>query len=478
MSGTGRPRPGLKRYRSGGRDETVPSESMLLGESRILTAPRRATKAPAADETLICLERGSAATLRFAGGKIHQNFHEENLSICVKVACAGRTGISTTCSISHESLMRAIRTATTIARVAAKQVPPAFSTKPPTDPTQKLTTHFPTTAHEPVAKAVRMIRHLSNRSTAHEMDLAGSFVAGEDELAVVGSRGLSQYQPFSIAGLRLVATKGKSSGFASQAVRNMEVLDPEALLKRAWDFCRLNKNPKQIPIGKYDVLLEPEAVEELAQWLSCIGFGAKQMVERTGFMSGRLGQKIMSPMISIADDGTNEEGLAAPFDYEGTPKRPVALIDQGVAAHVVYDSQYAKLHKQASTGHAMAYDEFEGPLATNLFLAPGTTPHAQMLKKMKRGLWISRFHYVSGLLKTQEALMTGLTRDGTFIVQNGKVVGAAKNLRFTQSILEAFSKVLAVSKERRLVADPSQGLSAVVTPALLLKDFTFTGQTK
>ncbi len=451
---------------------------MLLGESRIVTALKKAVKASPADETLICVERGSKSTLRFTDGRIHQNFHEEDLSVCVKVAYDGRTGVSTTCSISHESLMRAIRTATTIAQVAAKQVPPAFSASAPMIPTPKLTTYFQTTAHFPVAKAVELIRHLWERSASKGMELAGSFVMGEDELAVVGSRGLHQYQPFSIAGLRLVATKGKSSGFAAQAVRNLGAFEPETLLRRAWDFCRLNKNPKKIPVGRYDVLLEPEAVEEILQWLSYIGFGAKQMVERTSFMSGRIGQKIMSPAMSIVDDATNPEGLAVPFDYEGVPKQPVTLIDKGMAAHVVYDSQYAKLHKRASTGHAMAYDEFEGPLAANLFLAPGETPYNEMLKKLKRGLWISRFHYVSGLLKTQEALMTGLTRDGTFLVQNGRVVGAAKNLRFTQSILEAFSKVLAVSRERRLVADPSQGLSAVVTPALLIKDFTFTGQTK
>jgi predicted Zn-dependent protease len=195
-------------------------------------------------------------------------------------------------------------------------------------------------------------------------------------------------------------------------------------------------------------------------------------------MAGRIGDKIMSRQITLLDDGSDSGGMAVPFDYEGIPKQQVALIHQGRANEIVYDSHYAKLHRRHSTGHALAYDEYEGPLASNLFLLPESTPTKELLSRMEKGLWICRFHYVSGLLKTQEALMTGLTRDGTFLVRKGKVAGAVKNLRFTQSILEAFSKVVAVSQERRLVADPGQGFSATVCPALLIKDFTFTGQTK
>ena len=451
---------------------------MLLGESRIITALKRAAKASPADETLIAAQRESFTTLRFAGERIHQNFQEEDVTVWVKVALGGRMGVATTCSLSHEALMRAVRSAATIAQVAAKQVAPAFATAPSKIPPPKLTTYFPSTARRPLTEIVPMIQRLWTKSKTGGIHLAGSFVRGEEELAVVGSGGLTQYQPFSIAGLRLVPTKDRSSGFAAQAVRDLDALESEMLLERAMKFCRMNENPKEIPLGKYDVLLEPEAVTEILEWLGYISFGAKQVAERTSFMAGRMGERLMDRQISIVDDGANPEGLAVPFDYEGIPKQPVFLIERGTAAGIVYDSQFAKLYHRSSTGHAGAYDQFEGPLPGNLFLAAGQTPREELLKKLDRGLWITRFHYVSGLLKTQEALMTGLTRDGTFLIQKGKVVGAVKNLRFTQSILEAFSKVIAISKERRLVADPSQGLSAAVCPALLIRDFTFTGQTR
>ena len=456
---------------------------MLLGESRIITALQKAAKASPGDETLFAAQRGGYITLRFAGGRVHQNFHEEDVTVWVKVSRDGRAGVATTCSLKHESLLRAVESALTIARVSPKldggsKSPVSFSTSPPKAFTPKLITYFPATPHLPLADILQLLRGLWTNSSAQGMELAGSFVRGEEELAVVGSRGLVQYQPFTVTGVRLVATAGKGSGFGNQVCRDISQLDLEAVARRAWSFCRMNKNPKTIPMGRYDVLLEPEAVAELLEWLTYIGFGAKQVIERTSFMAGRVGEQIMSRQISISDDGANPAGLAAPFDYVGIPKQRIPLIEGGIASGVVYDSHYATIHHRASTGHAGPYDQFEGPLATHLFCAPGETPYSELLKRMGRGLWISRFHYVNGLLKPQEALMTGLTRDGTFLIRNGKVSAAVKNLRFTESILRAFSKILAVSQETRLVADPGQGFSSTVTPALLIKDFTFTGQTQ
>lgn len=451
---------------------------MLLGRARLVEVLAKAARSSPADETLLAAQRTGQTTLRFASGQIHQNLHEEDLTLWIKVAVNGQVGVSTTSSLKQEALVRAIDSAVAIAQLSGRQTVPSFSTRPPKEPTPRITTHFPETVHRPLEETVARIRSLGDRSRKAGMELAGSFVAGESELAVVGSEGLAQYQPFTAGGLRLVATQGRSSGFAAQAFRDIARLDAEGLLERARNFCRLNRRPKEIRLGPYDVLLEPEAVAEIVEWLGLIGFGAKQIADRTSFMTGRLGDRLMGPQISIFDDGSDPRGLAVPFDMEGIPKQRVDLIRKGKAAGVVYDSQHARLYHRRSTGHALPYDEIESPLATHLVLEPGQTPRQDLLKKLKNGLWITRFHYVNGLLNTQEALMTGLTRDGTFLVKNGNVVGAVKSLRFTESILAAFSRVIAVSSEPQLVADPAQGFSSVVAPALLIGDFTFTGQTK
>ncbi len=451
---------------------------MLLGESRLIDSLKKTAQDSPADETLLAAQRTGQTTLRFANRQIHQNLHEEDLTIWVKVAIANRVGIATTSSLKRDALRKAVDAAVAIARLTGRQIAPSFSTRPPKGPTPKLTTYFPETIHRPLEETVAQIRSLSDRSQKTGMELAGSFVAGESELAVVGSEGLRQYQPFTAGGLRLVATGRDSSGFAAQAFRDIGRFQAEPLLERAWNFCWLNCNPKEIQLGKYDVLLEPEAVAEILEWLGYIGFGAKQMADRTSFMTGRMGERLFSSNISIADDAADLRGLAVPFDMEGIPKQRVELIREGKAAGVVYDSHYAKLYRRSSTGHAPVYDEIEGPMADHLVLAEGRTPPKEMLKKLDHGLWITRFHYVSGLLNTHQALMTGLTRDGTFLVKDGKVAGAVKNLRFTESILAAFSRLIAVSSEPHLIADPAQGFSSVVTPALALRGFTFTGQTK
>lgn len=452
---------------------------MLLGPNRILDALGRAARASPADETLLAAQRGGQTTLRFAGGRIHQCFHEEDVTAWVKVAADGRMGVATTSSLKHEALMKAVESALHIARLSGRRLAPAFSAAPPKEPVPRVTTYFPATAQSPLAGIVQTIRKLGGQFQRGGMEMAGSYVVGESELAVAGSRGLTQYQPFTVGGLRLVATRGKASGFASQAFRDIRELAPEPLSRRATDHCRQNADPKPIPLGRYDVLLEPEAVAEIVEWLSYIGFGAKQVMERTSFMAGRMGDPIMSRRISIFDDGSDPRGLAVPFDMEGVPKRRVDLIRGGIAEGFAYDSQYGRIYHQPSTGHAQAYDEVEGPIACNLFVAPGQASSEELLQRMDGGLWITRFHYVSGLLNTQQALMTGLTRDGTFLVKKGKVGGAVKNLRFTESFLEAFSKkLLAVGRDPQLVADPAQGVFSTVTPALLIRDFTFTGQTK
>ncbi|PIQ83075.1 MAG: TldD protein, partial [Candidatus Omnitrophica bacterium CG11_big_fil_rev_8_21_14_0_20_64_10] len=255
-------------------------------------------------------------------------------------------------------------------------------------------------------------------------------------------------------------------------------LDLKGTAQRAFQFCRLNRNPEDLKPGKFAVLLEPEAVAELMEWLSFTAFGARSLENRSSFLTDQMGKQVVGTNISIWDDGTDPAGLRVPFDPEGTPKRPVPLIEKGVARGVVSDHHYAKFSGGKSTGHALPYDDAEGgPAPAHLFLAPGKTPAKEMLQTLDRGLWIARFHYVNGFLNPKTALMTGLTRDGTFQVKNGKVTGAVKNLRFTQSVVESLLKVVALSKERRLVADPAHGFAGVTCPAMILRDFTFTGQT-
>ena len=167
-----------------------------------------------------------------------------------------------------------------------------------------------------------------------------------------------------------------------------------------------------------------------------------------------------------------------PFDFEGVPRQQVTLIDQGKAAGLVYDSFYGARFEHPSTGHAMPPDDVEGPLPIHLVMHPGESSLSEMIRSCKQGLLIPRFHYVNGLLNQRETLMTGLTREGAFLIEDGRPSKPLRTMRFTQSLLEALSQVVAVSKERRLIANPSEELGCAIMPALHLASFRFTGRSE
>ena len=448
----------------------------LLGSSRLLGSLRAAARRARADQTLIACQRGGQTTLRFANGRFHQNFHAESVEVWVKAACDGHVGISTTNAVSPEALRHAVDAAITIAKTGGHRHRTGFHAGPGRA-LPRLATYVGTTVQRPIAATMHAIHDEWRRVERAGYALAGSFTTGYDELAVVGSRGLACYQPFTVAGVKFVATRGKATGFAAATSRDIRQVDIPGVAERAVRVAQANASPRDLAVGRYDVLLEPEAVSELLEWLGYIAFGAKALAERTSCLAGRLGDAIMGSLASIADDALDPTGLAVPFDYEGWPKQRVPLVVRGIATGVVYDSHYGKLYDRASTGHAMPYDETEGPLPMHLVMAAGSTPRAGMERQLRDGLVINRFHYVNGLLDTRQALMTGLTRDGTFLVRKGKIVGSVRNLRFTQSILEAFSRIEHVSRERRLIADPGSGLGSSLCPALLIRGFTFTGKT-
>lgn len=195
-------------------------------------------------------------------------------------------------------------------------------------------------------------------------------------------------------------------------------------------------------------------------------------------MSNRIGQKIMGENVTVYDDGNDQSAIAFPFDFEGVPKQKVTLIEKGVAKGVVYDSITAHKDKVKSTGHALTPDSAEGALALNLFIEAGNSSGDKMIESVERGLLVTRFHYINGLLDTTNALLTGMTRDGTFWIENGKVKHGVKNLRFTESMLKAFSNAVQISKERKIVNSWWGDVGCVVAPAMWIKNFKFTGKTE
>jgi predicted Zn-dependent protease len=211
----------------------------------------------------------------------------------------------------------------------------------------------------------------------------------------------------------------------------------------------------------------------MVNYMSYLGFSAQALQEGRSFM--RLGEQLVGPEITIWDDARDPSGIPVPFDFEGVPKQRLEIITQGVARAVAYDSYTAGREPgRVSTGHALPAPNSFGPVPHNLFLAPGSTPRRELGRSIQRGLWVTRFHYVNPV-HPLKAILTGMTRDGTFLIENGEITRPVKDLRFTQSILEALSGVAAIGRETRLSGGFFGG---VRVPALHLRRFRFTSATR
>ena len=230
-------------------------------------------------------------------------------------------------------------------------------------------------------------------------------------------------------------------------------------------------NAVAIDAGDYPVVLEEYAVVDLLDMLGYLGFSALAVQEERSFVE--IGKRIGSELVSIVDDGRDPAGLPMAFDYEGVAKQRVTLLDGGVCRGVVHDAQTAARDGVTSTGHGLPAPNPYGPFPLNQVMAAGDTPRDDLIAGLDRGLLVTRFHYTNPV-HPKLAIVTGMTRDGTFLVEGGRIVGPVKNLRFTQSYVDAVAGVVGVARERKTLKG---FLGGVVVPALRLEGWTFTGTT-
>ena len=405
---------------------------------------------------------------RFANSYIHQNVAESNAELRVRVVFGKQIGVASTNDLSREGIDKVVETAETVARLQPEQ--PDFESLPEPLPIKPMPRFSERTASFSAADRARAVGAICKIAVDQGHVASGAFATSITELAVANSLGVFAYHPSTKADLMAVIMSDDSSGYAQKTSWNVEVLDAEELGDEAANKAQMGRHPVSIEPGEYTVILEEYAVADIVRYLSYIGFGALAVQEGQSFMAGKIGKIIADPRITIIDDGRSPYGLPQPFDYEGVPKQKVEIILSGIANAVVHDSYTAKKEGKKSTGHALPSPNSHGPMAMNLFMLPGTDSKRSMLESTKKGLWVTRFHYVNPVHRLK-AILTGMTRDGTFLVEDGNVVGAVKNLRFTQSMLESLNKVDMVGKSYKLVG-------ATRVPPLKVRDFTFTGVTE
>jgi predicted Zn-dependent protease len=262
------------------------------------------------------------------------------------------------------------------------------------------------------------------------------------------------------------------SGYAEAVAVDADSIDAAAIGREAAEKAGAASRPVAVEPGDWPVVLEEYAVVDILDMLGYLGFSAQAVQEdRTFFEPGR---RIGSDLVSIVDDGRDPATLPLAFDFEGVAKQPVVLLEAGVCRHVVYDAQTAAREGRLSTGHGLPAPNPWGPFPVNMLMTAGETSRDALIGGLDRGLLVTRFHYTNPV-HPKLAIVTGMTRDGTFLVEGGRVVGPVKNLRFTQSYLEALAGVVAVARERRSLKG---FLGGVAVPAVRIDGWTFTGATE
>jgi predicted Zn-dependent protease len=297
----------------------------------------------------------------------------------------------------------------------------------------------------------------------------GAYSTSAAQFAIANSLGVSHHHRGTQATVNSVVMGDAGSGYADRGAIDLRDLKKDELAEEVIEKAQRNQNAQPIEPGVYEVVLEEYAVAEMLEFMSYMGFSALAAQEERSFM--RLGERITGDAVTIWDDGIDPSGLPAPFDFEGVPKQRVELITEGVARGLAYDMLTATREGRKSTGHGLPAPNTEGPFAVNLFMEPGTLAKEELASDIKRGIWITRFWYVR-IVHPKLSIITGMTREGTFLIENGKIARPVKDLRFTQSILEALEGTVGLSRTTKLQIGEYIGASRV--PALRLKAFTFT----
>ncbi len=448
----------------------------MIGHDSMFKALSSLTRKAKGEATAVCFASFNGLT-RFANNFVHQNLHTHSINVAIRAKIGKKIGIATTTGLEEESLETTLRLAEAIAEAS----PPIEDLAPlagmrayrPVDCFNPRTASF---SPEDRAKGVKVICDMAKENGG----IASGLVAtGYSEFSVVNSIGLRAYTPLSKVELIAMIGKGHASGYASTVNRNVGAFEFEEIGKIALDKCLAGENRVDTEPGDYEVVLEHTAVADALEWLSYIGFGSKSMEEGTSFLAGRKGEKIAQENITIYDDAYNRLAMGVPFDFEGMPKMPTNFIKNGIAGSCVHTTQSAMRAKTAPTGHAPPLENSaEGATAMNIVMEPGDATMDEMIAGVKRGIYVTRLHYINGFIDTRKGVLTGMTRDGTFLIEDGKITAALPNLRFMQSFIEAFNNVVQISKD--LKASPSWwgDTGAFLTPALRLKNFRFIGVQK
>ena len=459
----------------------------MLSQERIHDIFSRIQKFSFAGEVEAIIAGGRSALTRFANNTIHQNVAEEGYVISIRIALDGKTARATTNRLDDESLKRAVHSAERIARVQQSDpdlLPLATAAEAGNE--KSVERHFGATAAiEPEDRAAA-VEQIVNVAKQHKHTTAGIYSSSESIEALLNSKGLTKIHRQTSSEVSITMLADDSSGWQKANSPNVADLQPKRLAEVAAEKALHSAHPKELPPGKYTVVLEPAAVLDLLGFMF-FDFGGTALLEQRSFLNNRIGTRLFGENVTIHDDVYHPLQSGATFDGEGVGRQRVTLVDKGVVRSLVYSratarkmqnsdlaSQFGKI---GPTGHGFPLPNEIGDAPMNIVVEGGNGKAKsvnEMVTSTERGILVTRLWYIREV-DPYEKILTGMTRDGTFLIQNGKLQGGVRNFRFNQSLIDLLQNVEMLSNSVRASGEESFDM---VVPAMKVKNFNFTELTK
>lgn len=451
----------------------------MFGKERLKQIAEEVLKLSKADQTEVLLSVSGNSLTRFANNEIHQNMAWKDLGISVRVILqktrhrhgyGGQVGVASTNSFDERSLTDVVEKATKLAEL--QEPDPEFISLPKPEKIPDVADDISYATELELAEGAHVV---IQKALQENLTASGAYANDVSELAVANSLGVFAYHAGSSCNLSTIVMGKTSSGFAADVARTVTDVDAQTVAETAVRKTLESADPQDVEPGEYEVILEPQAVSEMMAFFQWYGPNARIYHEKSSYLSDKMGKKVFGDNITLIDDPFHELVFPMPFDYEGFPKKKAIFVENGILKQIAYDSYYAKKYKVENTGHALPAPNTLGPIPLHLYIVPGDATRAQMIKSVKRGLLVTRLWYVR-VLNPKALNITGMTRDGTFLIEDGKIIKPVKNLRFNQSIPEALNNVISIENKLTQLAS-FEGELIGLAPALHIGKWEFSSGT-
>ena len=443
-----------------------------------------------ADEIETIFYGGHSALTRFANNTIHQNVAEEHYGISVRTTFSGRTARATTNKFDNDSLQQVVQASEALAKVQEPDpdllpMPDACEAELNAQAAASTQRHFERTAETTPDARAHAVEKMVRIAQGHQLTAAGIFATSDSVEGLFNSRGVAKWHRQTSSDISITMLAANSSGWQKANSPNVTDLNPEALAETAARKALESANPRETPPGKYTVILEPAAVLDIVGFMF-YDFGGLAILDQRSFLNNRVGKRIFGENINITDDVYHSLQSGSPFDGEGMQRQRVSLVEKGVVKRLVYARGTAakisrSAHKQtvgpiAATGHGFPLPNEMGEAPMNIVFAGPPQPKNvdQMISTTERGVLVTRLWYIREV-DPYEKILTGMTRDGTFYIENGKLRHGVLNFRFNESLLHMLSNVEEMSEPVRASGEESFDM---VVPAMKVREFNFTEVTK